>query len=154
MRTACWSTPGHCVFACRRAGFLPVQDVVLEGSKTWHAPFAGFKMDTDAGAADSSRGAVELEIEEAGPLRAVILVRGRHLQSDGSEFLALRGRISAYAGKAYIEVEHQFLHTLDTEQVTLQGLSLDFAAARDGGANSSTRPGRRLVSNRCPAERH
>ena len=122
-------------FRVPRAGFLPVQEVVLEGSKTWPAPFAGFKMDTDAGAADSSRGAVELEIEEAGPLRAVILVRGRHLQSDGSEFLALRGRITAYTGKAYIEVEHQFLHTLDTEQVTLQGLSLDFAAARDGGAN-------------------
>ncbi len=122
-------------FRVPRAGFLPVQDVVLEGSQTWPAPFAGFKMDTDAGAADSSRGAVELEIEEAGPLRAVILVCGRHLQSDGSEFLALRGRITAYTGKAYIEVEHQFLHTLDTEQVTLQGLSLDFAAARDGGAN-------------------
>ena len=122
-------------FRVPRAGFLPVQDVVVEGGQTWPAPFAGFKMETDAGAADSSRGAVELELEEAGPLRAVILVRGRHLQPDGSEFLELRGRITAYAGKAYIEVEHQFLHTLDMEQVTLQGLSLDFAAALDEAAS-------------------
>ena len=126
-------------FRVPRAGFLPVQDVVLAGDsdfdQAWPTPFTGFKMETDVGAADSSRGAVELEIEEAGPLRAVILVRGRHLQPDGSEFLALRGRITAYAGKAYIEVEHQYLHTLDMAQVTLQGLRLDFAAARQGGAN-------------------
>ncbi len=119
-------------FRVPRAGFLPVQDVVLEGVQTWPAPFAGFQMETDAGAADSSRGAVELEVEEAGPLRAVILVRGRHLKADGSHFLALRGRITAYAGKAYIEIEHQFLHTLDLEQVTMQGLRLEFAPARNG----------------------
>ena len=120
-------------FRVPRAGFLPVQDVLLHGGQAWAVPFAGFRMETDAGAADSSRGEVELEIEEAGPLRAVILVRGRHLQPDGSEFLALRGRITAYAGKAYIEVEHQFLHTLDIPQVTLQGLRLDFAPAAAGG---------------------
>ena len=119
-------------FRVPRAGFLPVQDVVLEGAQTWPSPFAGFHMETDAGAADSSRGAVELEIEEAGPLRAVILVRGRHLKGDGSQFLGLRGRITAYAGKSYIEVEHQFLHTLDLEQVTMQGLRLDFSPARNG----------------------
>ena len=123
-------------FRVPRSGFLPVRDVRLgpEGAagQVWPAPFAGFQMETDAGAADSGRGAVELEIEEAGPLRAVILVRGRHLQADGSEFLELRGRITAYAGKPYIEVEHQFLHTLEMEQVALQGLRLDFAAAQSG----------------------
>ena len=119
-------------FRVPRKGFLPVQDVVLADSTAWATPFAGFKMETDAGAADSNNGAVELEIEEAGPLRAVILVRGRHLQPDGSEFLELRGRITAYAGKAYIEVEHQFLHTLDMPQVTLQSLRLDFAAEQNG----------------------
>ena len=121
-------------FRVPREGFLPVQDVVLADSTAWPAPFAGFKMETDGGAAGSDRGAVELEIDEAGPLRAVILVRGRHLQHDGSDFLELRGRITAYAGKAYIEVEHQFLHTLDMEQVTLQSLRLDFAAEQAGNA--------------------
>ena len=115
-------------FRVPREGFLPVQDVVLAGGPAWPEPFAGFTMETDAAAADSSSGAVELEIDEAGPLRAVILVRGRHLQPDGTEFLTLRGRITAYAGKPFIEIEHQFLHTLDLPQVTLQSLRLDFAA--------------------------
>ena len=123
---------GSLRFRVPREGFLPVQDVVLAQSTAWPAPFAGFKMETDSGAADSNSGAVELEIDEAGPLRAVILVRGRHLQPDGSEFLELRGRITAYAGKEYIEVEHQFLHTLDLPQVTLQSLRLDFAAEQAG----------------------
>ncbi|MDE0630040.1 MAG: hypothetical protein OXH73_00905 [Caldilineaceae bacterium] len=115
-------------FRVPREGFLPVRDVVLAGGPAWPAPFAGFTMETDAAAAGSSSGAVELEVDEAGPLRAVILVRGRHLQPDGTEFLALRGRITAYAGKPYIEVEHQFLHTLDMPEVTMQSLRLDFNA--------------------------
>ncbi len=125
-------------FRVPRAGFLPVQDVTLKGAQQWSRPFTGFRLETDAGAADSSLGPVELEIEEAGPLRAVILVRGRHLQADGSGFLELRGRITAYAGKAYIEVEHQFLHTLDAvecasarkrrdAEISLRSLRLDFA---------------------------
>ena len=123
---------GPLSFRVPRDGFLPVQDVALAGGPAWPAPFAGFTMETDAAAASSGSGAVELEIDEAGPLRAVILVRGRHLQSDGSEFLALRGRITAYAGKPYIEIEHQFLHTLDLPDVTLQSLRLDFAASPNG----------------------
>src|SRR4030065_92340 len=47
-------------------------------------------------------------IEEAGPLRAIVLIKGKHRRPDGSGTLDLRGRITAYAGKSYIEVEHQF----------------------------------------------
>ena len=42
---------------------------------------------------NTAAGPVELEIEEAGPLRAVILLRGRHRRADGSAFIELRGRV-------------------------------------------------------------
>ena len=68
-------------------------------------------------------GPVELEIEEAGPLRAVILVRGKHRRADGSGYVDLRGRITAYAGKPYIEVEHQFIHAEAEPALSLAALT-------------------------------
>lgn len=120
-------------FRVPRDGFLPVVDVTLADVYQWDRPFTGFVLDTDAGSADSSQGLVELEIEEAGPLRAVILVRGQHRRPDGSGFLELRGRVTAYAGKAYIEVEHQFLHTEDIPKIALTGLHLDFVPEQPEG---------------------
>lgn len=97
-------------------GYWPVTDVRLNGHDLFgQRPLQGFALAVDTGGqyADetltSQAGRVELEIEEEGPLRAVILVRGVHGGAGGPK-IALNGRITAYAGKPYIEVEHQFLH--------------------------------------------
>jgi len=50
---------------------------------------------------------------------------------DGTGYVAFRGRVTAYAGKSYIEVEHQFIHGEEEEELTLEGLELRFVP---GGA--------------------
>ena len=74
---------------------------------------------------------MQLEVEEAGPLRAVVLSRGAQRRWDGTGYVAFRGRVTAYAGKSYIEVEHQFIHGEEEEELTLEGLELRFVP---GGA--------------------
>ena len=116
---------GPLSFLIPRDGFWPVREVSLHGKPLWDSPFSGFRLATEDEAVVSG-GAVTLEVEEAGPLRAVILVSGSHRRTDGSGYLAFRGRITAYAGKPYIEVEHQFLHTEEAAEISLRSLDLRF----------------------------
>ena len=118
---------GSLSFLIPGEGFWPIQEVTLDGARLWQdAPFSGFALDLDGEALASASGPVELEIEEAGPLRAVILVKGKHRRQDGSGYLDLRGRITAYAGKPYVEVEHQFIHTEVEPELSLKALRLVF----------------------------
>ena len=85
---------------------MPVADVKLNGQVLWEgSPFTGFSLRHDGQQVSTLSTPLELEVEEAGPLRVVILVRGAHRTADGSPYLDLRGRITAYAGKPYIESE-------------------------------------------------
>ncbi len=115
-------------------GFWPVRDVTLDGRAPWgDCPFAGFQLVLDGEQLDTRTGAVELELEEEGPLRAVVLVRGQHRRADGSGCFELRGRITAWAGKPWIEVEHQFVHAEDSEERALESLRLAFTPAAASG---------------------
>lgn len=118
---------GPLSFLVPNDGFLPVRDVKLNGESLWDAaPFKGFALTYDGQTVDTASDSVELEIEEAGPLRAVILVKGKHRQANGSPYLDFRGRITAYAGKPYIEVEHQFIHAEEAAELSLESLKLAF----------------------------
>lgn len=118
---------GPLAFLAANDGFLPVCDVRLEGKSLWDAtPFKGFALTYDGQTVETASGPVELEIEEAGPLRAVILVKGKHRKADGTPYLDFHGRITAYAGKPYIEVEHQFIHAEETPELSLESLALAF----------------------------
>lgn len=122
---------GPLSFLVPRDGYLPICDVVLDGEPLWgERPFEGFVLRYDGQEVNTVHGHVEVEIEEAGPLRAVILVSGKHRKADGSGYLDLRGRITAYAGKPYVEVEHQFIHTEKEAELSLQGLQLAFVPQR------------------------
>jgi hypothetical protein len=123
---------GPLSFLVPKAGFLPIRDVQLDGVHLWgEAPFTGFTLRCDGQEVSSASGAVELEIEEAGPLRAVILIKGKHRQPDGTAYLDLRGRVTAHAGKSYIEVEHQFIHAEEEVELSLE--AIEFAFAPQGG---------------------
>ncbi len=116
-------------------GFYPIRDVALNGRKLTHT-FSGFTITCNGQTACSRGGPLELTVEEDGPLRAVISVHGRHVLPDGSGFFALAGRITAYAGKPYIEVEHQLIHTERDEELAVNELALRM----DGGGNGKAAP--------------
>ena len=124
---------GPLSFLIPRIGFLPVRDVQLDGVRLWgEAPFKGFILRYDGQEVNSTSGPVELEIEETGPLRAVILVKGKHWQPDGAAYLDLHGRITAYAGKCYIEVEHRFIHAEEEAELALEAIDLIFTPQGGG----------------------
>jgi hypothetical protein len=115
------------VLACLvpRQGFLPLTDVHLNGRRLWpSAPFGGFRVRCGPQALASAKGEVKIEIEEDGPLRAVLVVRGKHRMADGTGVLDLRGRVTAYAGKPYVEVEHGVLHCEDEGTLALHEILL------------------------------
>lgn len=118
---------GPLSFTVAREGFLPIQDIVLQGQFLWNGqPFEGLVLRYDGQEVNTAQGQVDLEIEEAGPMRAVILVKGQHRRADGSAYLGLHGRITAYAGKPYVEVEHKFIHAQEEAELSLQELRLAF----------------------------
>ncbi|MBN1312602.1 MAG: hypothetical protein JXB30_14395 [Anaerolineae bacterium] len=124
---------GPLSFLVPKEGFLPVRDVKLNGQSLWDkTSFHGFTLNYDGKTVSTGLGQVDLEIEEAGPLRVVISIRGRHYQANGEDYLDFRGRITAYAGKSYIEVEHQFIHAEEEAELSLEALSLAFTPGADG----------------------
>ncbi len=124
---------GPLAFLIPSEGFWPVQEVVLRGQPLFGAaPFKGLALCYDGQWVDSATGPVTLEVEEAGPLRAVVLISGKHRKADGSGYLDLRGRITAYAGKPYIEMEHQFIHAEEEGELSLQELKLEFRPQAEG----------------------
>ena len=119
---------GPLSFRVPRDGYWPLQHVMLEGQPLWDgAPLKGFTLVHDGAYLNTIAGTVDLEVVETGPLRAVIAVRGKHRRPDGSGYLDLEGRITAYAGKSYVHVEHRFIHTEEEHELSLQGLRLLFA---------------------------
>jgi hypothetical protein len=124
---------GPLSFRVPRQGFWPIAEVRLHGEALWGEPLlGGFTLTHDGQQVSSASGPVELEIEEAGPIRAVILVHGKHRRPDGEAYLDLHGRVTAYAGKPYVEVEHQFVHTEEADELELEQLRLEFRPQASG----------------------
>ena len=127
---------GPLSFLVASDGYLPIRDVVLNGLSLFgSSPFSGFRLRCDGAEVSSVAGAIEITVEEAGPLRAILGLRGKHQRPDGSGFIDLRGRIVAHAGKPYIEVEHQFIHAEDRPQFLLESLELMFRPQASGPAH-------------------
>ncbi len=120
---------GPLAFDVPRAGFWPIINVRLEGKAIWgERPFSGFALrlqrDGESELLGSALGDVSLETEDAGPLCVSIIVKGKHRRANGEPYLDFVGRITAYAGKPYIEVEHQFIHAEAEPEITLQEIQL------------------------------
>ena len=115
---------GPLQFLVPREGFWPVQDVRLNGDAIPDS-FGGFRLETDA-AAVGTTGPIDLELEESGKIRVVININGKHITQAKKETINLRGRITAYAGKPYIEVEHQFIHAEEVHEFNLKSLKLTY----------------------------
>ncbi len=124
---------GPLSFTVPRRGFPCLRDIRLDGNATqFDGGISGFRLTVDGRELSSRESPLELEIEEAGPLVAAINVSGTHLDADGKGYMDLEGRITAYAGKPYIEIEHRFIHREPDDRVSLEGLRLDLEPSVEG----------------------
>jgi len=118
---------GPLTFLVSSRGFAPVSHLSLEGIPVGGPdPFSGFIVRVGGREVSTLNTPVELTLEEAGPLRIVILLKGKHRDASGMPFLDFRGRVTAYAGKPYVEVEYQFIHAEEADQLALEEIRLDF----------------------------
>lgn len=121
-------------------------------SKGWKDVFGGpagiYLYMTDQGAVsyDSLKAAPAptITIEDAGPLRASVCVRGYHASQDGRRFCPYIVRIDFFAGKADMRFSHTFVFDQDPERIELSeiGVRLPFdpgdrSEMAFGGSNTS-----------------
>ena len=147
---------GPLQFFIPRRGFLPLTRVALNGQPAFgEMPFGGFELTLSGEKLSSADSPVELEVEEAGLLRAVVLVHGKHVRADGSGWIDLHGRVTAFAGKPYVEVEYQFIHAEPQPDfdhpLQVEQLSLDFRPLGHGSARRALGEG--YYQTRSPAGR-
>ncbi|MBM4044809.1 MAG: hypothetical protein FJ279_06835, partial [Planctomycetes bacterium] len=70
-----------------------------------------------------------VEIEEAGPIRAVVRIAGHHQSPAGQKSIAYDVRLTFYAGLALIRLDHTFLQDTDQVFADLPFVSLDLPLA-------------------------
>ncbi|MDP0499947.1 MAG: twin-arginine translocation signal domain-containing protein [Verrucomicrobiota bacterium JB022] len=68
-----------------------------------------------------------VEIEQDGPVRAVVKIAGQHVTDDGRSWLPYVLRVYLYAGAEAIRVAHTFVFDGDEEKDFLRGLGVRFA---------------------------
>jgi hypothetical protein len=121
---------GPLSFTIPRKGFPVLGGIEFEGKESpLGENLDGFSLRVDDRRLSSTESELTLEIEEAGPLVAAINVSGKHLDASGNGYIDLAGRITAYAGKPYIEIEHRFIHRELEEKVYLEELRWDLRPA-------------------------
>ncbi len=114
-----------------------LQKVQLHGNSFGTSPEVGIiALQTPTGRFQAMVDSVE--IVEAGPLRATATLKGRHRNGCGEESLAFHGLLTAYAGKPYIELEHQFIHDGSEEEVSLSALTACFQVQDEADTHPPT----------------
>ena len=65
-------------------------------------------------------------VEEAGPLRACVCVKGYHTAQDGSRFCPFILRIHLFGGKSELRIHHTFIYDQDPNTVELASIGMRF----------------------------
>lgn len=113
---------------------LALRDTHLHGRRLWPESSLGIttlRLDTWPAAMPAI--VDTMEVVEEGPLRAVVSLHGRHRSADSPEAMTFHGLVTAFAGKPYVELEHQFIHDGDRSEVNLASLSVCVQPATDTG---------------------
>ena len=90
----------------------------------------------------------EVEVEEAGPLRAVVCCKGAYESTApmhhyaGYRPLRFATRIYAYAGQAFVRVVHTIIMTCNPREVEIEQLGLRVPLLADGGGRIGVEAGR------------
>ena len=126
---------GPLQFSIGRSGFAPVYDVSLDGTAVLDAhSLGGFEITCDGRKVSTLEGPVEIIFEDEGPLLVTAVIRGWHRDENG-KFLEFSGRITAFAGKPYIQIEHQFVNTEEASEISLERLAFKIKPQACGDAH-------------------
>lgn len=68
----------------------------------------------------------ELDIEESGPLRAVVRIKGEYLNPNGEQLMDYVTRLTFHAGSSRIDITHTFFHRSEPVEIQLDQLNLEF----------------------------
>ncbi|GIW56451.1 MAG: hypothetical protein KatS3mg082_2855 [Nitrospiraceae bacterium] len=94
--------------------------------------------DVDGNTFSSAAGPADVAIEESGPLRAVVRIRGAH-HSGRLRLFGYTVRLHLYAGQPYLRVAHTFVNDSEAaEFTTIRSLELDWPLT-GGGAGEPVR---------------
>lgn len=67
----------------------------------------------------------EIEVEEAGPQRICVRVKGWHRNEAGERFVAYVLRVHAFAGKPWLKVQHTFINSEFPEDALITGVGVE-----------------------------
>ncbi|MCC6591301.1 MAG: hypothetical protein IT168_31740 [Bryobacterales bacterium] len=99
---------GMLKFAVNKRRFGLFDSVWRNGEKVVDKP-AEFSLTGPDGTVYSSLAAPDqVKVEESGPVRATILVSGRHQAADGKKLFRYVVRVHAWAGQPYVRIQHTF----------------------------------------------
>jgi hypothetical protein len=88
--------------------------------------------DAEGNTFSSAAGPAEVAVEESGPLRAVVRIRGAHYRKDRRLF-GYATRLHLYAGQPYLRAAHTFVNDAEAaEFTTIRSLQLDWPLAGAG----------------------
>lgn len=89
--------------------------VTLDGKPVLGDAFGGFEIvDAEGTRYTTAAGSAEVEVVDAGPVRAEVEVRGAHRSEDGATLFDYVTRYVCWAGKPWVEVEYQFINREDS----------------------------------------
>ncbi len=77
---------------------------------------------------------VEIKIEDNGPLRVQVKVRGLYRREDGREFGPFTLRVNAYSGKSYLRIYHTFVNSDLPERGLIKDVGIEFPLTMNGEA--------------------
>ena len=64
------------------------------------------------------------QVIEPGPVRVVVEANGKHVGEDGSGRLDFTARVSAFAGKPWIQLDYRIVHRETSSELTLESMKL------------------------------
>jgi len=78
-----------------------------------------------------------VEVEQAGPLHAIVKVTGWYTRTDGEKLCQYTARVHAYAGEPFVRVVHTFVVAYDTDQVRLKDICVPFVLDAAGAVRAA-----------------
>jgi len=109
------------------------EEIALDGKPVLgDAATSGFTVTVGEEAYSTAHDAPSIEIEEAGPIRAVVRLDGKHRSAQGAGLLDYRVRVIAWAGKPYVEVAYQFVHAEEAEALEVRRIHLEVTPQASG----------------------